>query len=88
MFVFLLYVLYFFLCIISFLSHYVYICDNIIDLCLLYVTSDCPDYVVNECINVGDVLPDDYVTDVPLVRCSEDTGSLTNYGSLALDLCK
>ena len=51
-------------------------------------TSDCPDYVVNECINVGDVLPDDYVTDVPLVRCSEDTGSQTNYGSLALDLCK
>ena len=34
-------------------------------------TSNCPDYIVNDCINVGDVLPDDYVTDVPLVRCSE-----------------
>ena len=53
-----------------------------------YRTSNCPDYVVNDCINVGDVLPDDYVTDVPVIRCCEDTGNLNNYGSLLLDLCK
>lgn len=49
--------------------------------------SDFPDYVVDDSSDHIHVLPEDYLTDVPLLRVSEDKG-FNNYGSQLLDFCK
>lgn len=50
-------------------------------------TSDFPDYVEDDTADHIHALPDDYVTDLPLKRVSEDKG-FNRYGSELLDFCK
>ena len=50
-------------------------------------TSDFPDYVQDDNEDHIHVLPDDYSTDTPLKRVSEDRG-FNRYGSELLDFCK
>ncbi|MCG8044774.1 MAG: reverse transcriptase domain-containing protein, partial [Candidatus Thiodiazotropha endolucinida] len=50
-------------------------------------TSDNPDYVEGDTATHIHVLPEDYTTDTPLRRLSEDKG-FNRYGSELLDFCK
>ncbi|MCG8047974.1 MAG: reverse transcriptase family protein, partial [Candidatus Thiodiazotropha endolucinida] len=45
------------------------------------------DYVEDDSVNHVDVLPDDYIEDVPMSRWSEDTGT-NQFGPYLLDFCK
>jgi len=47
-----------------------------------------PDFVTHENFSHTNFLSDDYISDVPLLRCSQDHGILNNNGLLLLDLCK
>jgi len=42
----------------------------------------------HENLSHTDFLPDDYISDVPLLGCSQDYGGLNNNGLLLLDFCK
>ena len=48
--------------------------------CSVFVVDDNPGHM--------DVLPDDYIPDSSMPRCSEDKGHVNNNGLLLLDLCK
>ena len=50
-------------------------------------TSEFPDYVQDNYADHIHALPDDYSTDTPLKRVSEDRG-FNRYGSKVLDFCK
>lgn len=50
-------------------------------------TADFPDYVIDDSADHMHVLPEDYLTDLPLKRVSEDKG-YNRYGSELLDFCK
>ena len=52
-------------------------------------TSDSADYVIDDHFShMPDLLPDSYIYDVPIRRCSKDQGRTNNYGIMLLDLCK
>ena len=51
-------------------------------------TSDCPDFVVDENSLHCDFLPDDFITDTYINRCSQDKGKLNSNGRVLLDFCK
>ena len=50
-------------------------------------TSDLPDFVADDTFHEN-LLPDDYVTDTVIGRCSQDIGRTNNNGLMLLDLCK
>ena len=50
-------------------------------------SAELPDYVEQDTAEHIDILPDDYSTDTPLKRVSEDKG-FNRYGSHLLDFCK
>lgn len=50
-------------------------------------TSDLPDFVANDTFNEN-LLPEDYISDSHITRCSQDKGRVNNNGLILLDLCK